>query len=690
MEKKKCKLLSLEEKLNAIEMIDKGISMRKLAKQLGIGRTTLFNAIKNKDKILKLIKDDPDASSKKRLVTTRHPEIEQGVIEYINEARTNSVRITGSSIQSVALETAAQLGFEAFSASNGWLCSFFRRNNINIKDLNEGCVDIKRDIIRPSSTSINNMESDFNLNISLQQYDDDDDNEMKDELILHESDELNVNWRNWCRLCGNSDASSIIEIEHNILEIMSKFFNLSQDEHTKICNNCTSSFQSISELVDRSKLVESMFSELEEHEKENFVSQNDILNIRHRYEIKRHSDALEMIDVKTECNYEEDFQNVEQHENEKNNLLPESDVEWENIEEIEEENRGDYHIQVSKSPEKTVQKSSKSIEQKIMKKSKDEDMFDYYCHICHQTFDRMCFLSNHTRKEHDCLPQVACSCGRFLATWDSLMAHKRKHSEAGEWICDLCNANFITKNGLSIHIKFKHQTQQPLHLCTVCGKEFKDSTTLKSHERTHLPISERYVHECHICQKKFTQKGSLKIHISYVHEGQKSIMCHLCSKSFSSNHYLKIHIQTHQVLNVRCEICDSVFKNKISLKDHQKKIHKPKESLNFPCTVCDRRFLNRNHLERHMPIHTGQRNYRCDFEGCGMAFKWEKDLRNHMSKHNGVRRHKCLWCDRMFVDSANMRKHKLRYHAEALAEFELKYGKRRRMKDLILENDEFN
>jgi hypothetical protein len=78
--------------------------------------------------------------------------------------------------------------------------------------------------------------------------------------------------------------------------------------------------------------------------------------------------------------------------------------------------------------------------------SEEDNMFTYTCHICHVNFPRMCFLSNHTRKEHDCLPQVACTCGRYLATWDSLMAHKRKHSlDPRNWLCDLCNTAFLTK-----------------------------------------------------------------------------------------------------------------------------------------------------------------------------------------------------------------------------------------------------
>lgn len=141
----------------------------------------------------------------------------------------------------------------------------------------------------------------------------------------------------------------------------------------------------------------------------------------------------------------------------------------------------------------------------------------------------MCFLSNHTRSEHNCLPQVACTCGRFLATWDSLMNHKRKHENTGEWICDICGSRKMTKSGLKLHMKFKHLRVKPRFLCTVCGKEFKEASGLKQHERSHLPDDEKLIHECEQCGKRFSQKPTLRAHIR-LHTSEKTIICHICSK----------------------------------------------------------------------------------------------------------------------------------------------------------------
>ncbi|KAG5673973.1 hypothetical protein PVAND_003969 [Polypedilum vanderplanki] len=681
--KRKLKFMSFQEKLNAIELVGKGKSQRKIAKELGIGRTTLYNALKNKDKILEASKKY-EGTNKRRIATTKHPEIEKAVLDYIFISRENKVRITGSSIQSIALEAAAKLGYHDFSGSNGWLFSFFKRNNISIKELNEGIENENKKLQEIEDNSVTEI-----LCTAIN-----DDVREEEEIIYTEAleteeDTTILDWRSWCRICGN--IVTLTTIQDGILEIIVKMVNISFDENVKICSECYNKFQTMAEMINKSKIIENMFIELDEYEKSNYITEEVVNAIRDRYDIKNFT--KEQLNELIEINYtksddqiiyneEEELEMVYEEENKSDSQI----IEWENDE---------SHVEIEELEEETIENCSDFAEREdnsyknSFSRENVEDMYDYKCHVCSEVFSRMYFLTNHTRQQHDCLPRVACSCGRFLSIWESLMAHRRKHStEPRNWLCDLCNASFITKNGLTIHIKFKHQTQhQPLHLCTTCGKEFKDAYTLKTHEKIHLPDNERFIYGCETCGKKFTQRGSLKIHISSVHNGQKSILCYLCSKSFSSNHYLKIHIQTHSIENVPCDICDSIFKNRVSLQNHKKKIHNTRE-LNFKCTECDKRFHNRNHLERHMPTHTQEKKFKCTYENCEQAYKWEKDLRNHMARHKGEKNHKCIWCDRTFVDSGNMRKHKLKNHPNELAEFEEKYGKRRRLKDLLLVNDD--
>lgn len=274
------------------------------------------------------------------------------------------------------------------------------------------------------------------------------------------------------------------------------------------------------------------------------------------------------------------------------------------------------------------------------KKTKaDPGDYHYQCHICHKTFDQMCFLSNHTRDAHQCLPKVNCTCGceRTLSTWESLMAHRRKNTE-GEKIfsCQICDQKFSTKTGLKIHIKFKHERPAKNNECPECGRTFKDSSVLKAHIRTHLPDEEKFAYECEICGKKVVNKWSLKYHIETIHERIQKHFCHLCDKGFGNKSNLRSHLISHSTENVSCDICGGIFKNRISLQSH-KKMHKPESARNFSCSLCTKTFHNRNHLSRHMVAHSEQRQHKCPFDGCLSVYKWPKDLKNHMKTvHEGL------------------------------------------------------
>lgn len=48
----------------------------------------------------------------------------------------------------------------------------------------------------------------------------------------------------------------------------------------------------------------------------------------------------------------------------------------------------------------------------------------------------------------------------------------------------------------------------------------------------------------------------------------------------------------------------------------------------------------------------------------------------YLVTHTGERKFRCMFCDRSFADSGNLRKHKLRDHAEETADYESKHGKK--------------
>ena len=67
---------------------------------------------------------------------------------------------------------------------------------------------------------------------------------------------------------------------------------------------------------------------------------------------------------------------------------------------------------------------------------------------------------------------------------------------------------FLSINALWKHLDLFHQGRGT-YICTRCGKDFIDSSTLKDHERTHT--GER-PYSCTICDKRFKSNSNLKDH----------------------------------------------------------------------------------------------------------------------------------------------------------------------------------
>lgn len=329
--------------------------------------------------------------------------MEAFVLDFVKNAKEKGERLTGNIIKAVALQTASEMNISPFSASNGWLNSFIKRNGI----------------------AFSGSRSQYNLI--------DYDPIYQDNLYYEESkykidgDEL-IQWRDWCRLCSNTETMA--EFEPFLYDVLQQFLQINFLETVKICKNCHSSLTSISKLVHRSKVTEKMFEELEEQEKRNCLTNDSIFSIRQQYVEISEGSNLERVSIKEEALDEEEI--VEDYT--ENNFLVEGGIDeshsYDDEGALSETLEDDFIETKFEYEEKSPKKPRKKIAMKLLV---DESMYDYTCHICNENFERMCFLSNHTRKEHDCLPQVACTCGRLLATWDSLMNHKRKHENQGKF-----------------------------------------------------------------------------------------------------------------------------------------------------------------------------------------------------------------------------------------------------------------
>lgn len=117
------------------EVEEGGIAKQDIARRYGIKPNTLSNFLKNNRSILEALEKDQFKMSCKRMRTGAHPELEQALLIWIREARSNHLPLIGNIVAAKALSLAAMLGIENFASLNGWLTRFKQRHDLVLKSV---------------------------------------------------------------------------------------------------------------------------------------------------------------------------------------------------------------------------------------------------------------------------------------------------------------------------------------------------------------------------------------------------------------------------------------------------------------------------------------------------------------------------------------------------------------------------
>ncbi|XP_029733293.1 transcription factor grauzone [Aedes albopictus] len=320
---------------------------------------------------------------------------------------------------------------------------------------------------------------------------------------------------------------------------------------------------------------------------------------------------------------------------------------------------------------KKVSPEQQKAEDDVIKKHRP-----YLCEDCVvEEFEDFDSIRRHTVQNHD-KPYIIC-CDNQYRTRAILYQHVQSVLNPQSIQCELCYRTFKFQSGYDRHKEEVHADEHLLIFkCDRCPKSFPKQKLLKRHLNEHETL-EKEKAKCEVCGKCFRTQLHMKRHVTQVHEKIFEFMCEICSKGFMKRSELKDHRQYHELtadeMKKQCPICNKWLKNLRYWKRH---VGRHQNEGEHKCEQCNHVSVNLVSLKLHIERKHGPniKKYVCDL--CGKEYSRPVTLKEHIANaHTGKPLYQCQFCDKSFFSNATMYAHRKKDHPqEWLQDHKAKYA----------------